>query len=94
MGNRKSTESVEAVTISHRACLEAEMDATSSIMLINFPPNNVPWLLVSSGNTLLVLITLDCEHVFVILSVIALPRFFFFDYYTLIFGMYYAHVLF
>jgi hypothetical protein len=64
IGQRKSTESVEAVTTSVLECLCAETDAMISKSLINFPPNNVLWLLTSLGNILLVLMTLDELHVF------------------------------
>ncbi|MNI69151.1 hypothetical protein D3C73_1248840 [compost metagenome] len=41
IGRRKSTESVDAVTTFLRQWRMAEIEATSSMVLISLPPNNV-----------------------------------------------------
>src|SRR5699024_12080916 len=58
-GRKKSTESVDAVTICLRACLVAAIAATSSIWAINLPPNKVPNALASGGKILAVLIVFE-----------------------------------
>src|SRR5699024_5520291 len=60
-GRKKSTESVDAVTICLRACLVAEIAATSSICAINLPPNKVPYALASGGKICAVLTVLEFE---------------------------------
>src|SRR5690625_1383918 len=61
-GDKKSTESVEAVTTGLRACLTAAIAATSSMCAINLPPNKVPYVFVSGGKTFDVFTVNEFEH--------------------------------